>query len=290
MTTLTAIPTFPAIGSATFNADAYAWAVFMAGTHRTEINLIQYEISTNATTATTKAAEAVISAAGALASEVAAASSAGAAKWVSGTTYAVGVAAWSPIDRTIYRRIVAGAGTTDPSADTTNWASIHDSTTVKLTYTLDYALTQAANANKRIDVAQNYMVQTGTAQVTQTAVARDAVSQAAACWLVRANPTVTVTLPKAYPDTDYQVIVEVESAAPTSATTAAAQYAAYAGSVEVTSRATNSFVLTVTGAATTTNLRWKTLHPAATRNKTAFQEAYTYIYGTGHNPMTGVAI
>ena len=59
MTTLTAIPTFPAIGSATFNADAYAWAVFMAGTHRTEINLIQYEISTNATTATTKAAEAL---------------------------------------------------------------------------------------------------------------------------------------------------------------------------------------------------------------------------------------
>jgi hypothetical protein len=290
MTTLTAIPTFPPIGSASFNLDAYTWAVFMAGTHSTEINLIQAEFSANATTATTKAAEAAISAAGALASEIAAGVSAGAAKWVSGTTYSLGAAVWSPVDRTIYRRIVAGAGTTDPSSDTTNWASIHDSTTVKLTYALDYALTQAANANKRIDVAQNYMVQTGTAQVTQTAVARDAVSQAAACWLVRANPTVTVTLPKAYPDTDYQVIVEVESAAPTSATTAAAQYAAYAGEVEVTSRATNSFVITLTGSATTTNLRWKTLHPAATRNKTAFQEAYTYIYGTGHNPMTGVAI
>ena len=290
MTTLTAIPTFPPIGSASFNLDAYTWAVFMAGTHRTEINLIQAEVSANATTATTKAAEAVVSAAGALASEIAAGVSAGAAKWVSGTTYALGAAVWSPVDRTIYRRIVAGAGTTDPSADTTNWASIQDTNIAKILYSLDYALTQAANANKRIDVAQNYMVQTGTAQVTQTAVARDAVSQAAASWLVRANPTVTVTLPKAYPDTDYQVIVEVESAAPTSATTAAAQYAAYAGEVEVTSRATNSFVITLTGSATTTNLRWKTLHPAATRNKTAFQEAYTYIYGTGHNPMTGVAI
>ena len=290
MTTLTVYPTFPPIGSATFNLDAYNWAMFMAGTNRTEINLIQGEMSVNAATATTKAAEAVVSAAGALASEVAAGVSAGAAKWVSGTTYALGAAVWSPVDRTIYRRIVAGAGTTDPSSDATNWASIQDSTTAKLTYTLDYALTQAANANKRVDVAQNYMVQTGTAQVTQTAVAFDAVSQAAASWLVRANASVTVTLPKAYPDTDYQVIVEVESAAPTAATTAAAQYSAYAGAVHVTSRATNSFVLSITGAATTANLRWKTLHPAATRNKTAFQEAYTYIYGTGHNPMTGVAI
>lgn len=50
MTTLTAIPTFPPIGSATFNADAYAWAQFMAGTHRTEINLIQSEIQTNTNT------------------------------------------------------------------------------------------------------------------------------------------------------------------------------------------------------------------------------------------------
>ena len=288
--TIDALPTTPnSQNPTTFATDMDAFLAALV-LFRTQCNSLGTTANTNATTATTKAAEAAISAAGALASEVAAASSAGAAKWVSGTTYSLGAATWSPVDRTIYRRIVAGAGTTDPSSDTTNWASIHDSTTVKLTYALDYALTQAANANKRIDVAQNYMVQTGTAQVTQTAVARDAVSQAAACWLVRANPTVTVTLPKAYADTDYQVIVEVESAAPTSATTAAAQYAAYAGSVEVTSRATNSFVITLTGSATTTNLRWKTLHPAATRNKTAFQEAYTYIYGTGHNPMTGVAI
>lgn len=42
-------------------------------------------------------------------------------KWISGTTYALGDVAWSPIDFQAYRRKIAGAGTTDPSADTTNW-------------------------------------------------------------------------------------------------------------------------------------------------------------------------
>lgn len=45
-------------------------------------------------------------------------------KWVSGTTYAEGNVTWSPIDFLAYRRKLAGAGTTDPSADSTNWAAI----------------------------------------------------------------------------------------------------------------------------------------------------------------------
>lgn len=73
--------------------------------------------STSASTATTKAAEAVASAQSAN-------GAAGAAKWVSGTTYAEGDCVWSPIDYLSYRRKVAGAGTTDPSSDTTNWARI----------------------------------------------------------------------------------------------------------------------------------------------------------------------
>lgn len=48
----------------------------------------------------------------------------GAPLWVSGTTYPYGSVAWSPIDKRVYRRMVAGAGTTDPSADPTNWSSI----------------------------------------------------------------------------------------------------------------------------------------------------------------------
>jgi len=43
-------------------------------------------------------------------------------KWITGTTYGIGDLTWSPIDYQTYRRKTAGAGTTDPSADTTNWA------------------------------------------------------------------------------------------------------------------------------------------------------------------------
>jgi hypothetical protein len=41
--------------------------------------------------------------------------------WLSGTTYAIGDLRRSPIDYRIYKRITTGAGTTDPSADATNW-------------------------------------------------------------------------------------------------------------------------------------------------------------------------
>jgi hypothetical protein len=43
------------------------------------------------------------------------------AEWVSGATYARGDTAWSPISWLDYVRSVAGAGTTDPSADAANW-------------------------------------------------------------------------------------------------------------------------------------------------------------------------
>ena len=49
---------------------------------------------------------------------------ASAVAWVSGTTYAIGDARWSPITLQTYRRITAGAGTTDPSLDGTNWAQL----------------------------------------------------------------------------------------------------------------------------------------------------------------------
>ncbi len=53
-----------------------------------------------------------------------AAMSAGATVWVSGTTYAIGDTRYSPITNQIYRRKTAGAGTTDPSSDSTNWALV----------------------------------------------------------------------------------------------------------------------------------------------------------------------
>ncbi len=41
--------------------------------------------------------------------------------WVSGTTYAEGVNCYDPVDFLTYRRKVAGAGTTRPGLDATNW-------------------------------------------------------------------------------------------------------------------------------------------------------------------------
>lgn len=68
-----------------------------------------------ASTAYTNAVEAAASA-------ITAVANANAPLWVSGTTYTLGQCAWSPASRFVYRRVVAGAGATDPSADTTNWA------------------------------------------------------------------------------------------------------------------------------------------------------------------------
>ena len=50
-----------------------------------------------------------------------AAASNNAPKWVSGTTYTAGQIAWSPVNARIYKRLITGAGTIDPSADATNW-------------------------------------------------------------------------------------------------------------------------------------------------------------------------
>ena len=49
------------------------------------------------------------------------ATTAGAILWVSGTTYAIGNVRTSPLTALPYRRKTAGAGTTDPSLDGTNW-------------------------------------------------------------------------------------------------------------------------------------------------------------------------
>jgi hypothetical protein len=76
----------------------------------------------NAVAGAASAAAALVSQNAAAASAQAAAASAGASIWVSGTTYAIGDVRWSPTTRYTYRRITAGAGTTDPSADATNWA------------------------------------------------------------------------------------------------------------------------------------------------------------------------
>jgi hypothetical protein len=98
-------------------------------TFQTETNAVAANVAANATDAASNSTASAASAAAALASQTAAAASAqaaaasaGASIWVSGTTYTIGDARWSPLTRYVYRRITNGAGTTDPSADATNWA------------------------------------------------------------------------------------------------------------------------------------------------------------------------
>ncbi len=67
------------------------------------------------------ALEALASATAAATSASLAAGYAGASAWVSGATYGVGDKRWSLSNGFTYRRIVAGAGTTDPASDATNW-------------------------------------------------------------------------------------------------------------------------------------------------------------------------
>lgn len=122
--TITALPTAPARTqtSAVFitNADAFVAAlptmVTQENTWATQANTVAGEINTNAATASAAALSAAASAATAAATGVI---------WVSGTTYAIGDARWSPINYLTYRRRTAGAGTTDPSLDPTNWALLN---------------------------------------------------------------------------------------------------------------------------------------------------------------------
>ena len=66
----------------------------------------------------------------AAASAVDSALAAGAVAWVSGTAYPVGAARFSLANLRTYRRLVAGAGTTDPASDAANWLPVSVGATV----------------------------------------------------------------------------------------------------------------------------------------------------------------
>jgi len=122
---ITALPTPPSRQDpTTFNdrADAFLGALPQ---FQTEANALQVDVNAKQVTASAAAVSASTSATNALASENAAAATSNVVKWVSGTTYANGANVFSPITYYTYRRITAsGSGTTDPSADFTNWVQI----------------------------------------------------------------------------------------------------------------------------------------------------------------------
>ena len=129
MTTITTLPVAPSRADpSTFSTKADALLGALAG-FVSEANLVAGEVntnntssSTNATSATNSATSATNSALSASNSAAAAATNAGASIWVSGTTYAVGEARYSPTNIQVFRRIIAGAGTVDPFLDNVNWS------------------------------------------------------------------------------------------------------------------------------------------------------------------------
>lgn len=107
---ITALPTPPSRSdSANFatRGDAFLGALPQFAT---EANALAEEVNANAISASAGAA--------------AASAASGVTIWVSGTTYAVGDCRFSPSDYQTYRRKTAGAGTTDPAADSTNWVRL----------------------------------------------------------------------------------------------------------------------------------------------------------------------
>lgn len=111
---ITALPTPPSTSSpSTFAAQGDAFLAALP-LHTTETNTVSAVNYNNAVDAAASAASASANASLAFAA-------AGAALWVSGTSYALGAAVISPSSLLVYRRKVAGAGTTDPASDATNW-------------------------------------------------------------------------------------------------------------------------------------------------------------------------
>jgi hypothetical protein len=86
-----------------------------------DVNAQQVSAAAQVTLATTQANLSAAQATQSAASAAASAASSTASIWVSGTTYAIGNVRFSPVSFQSYRRKTAGAGTTDPSTDSTNW-------------------------------------------------------------------------------------------------------------------------------------------------------------------------
>ena len=127
ISTLPAPPSTASPADFDSRADAFLGALPTLRSEINNISTINYNntIATqdNLIQATFKAEIATAQASAASISAANAAASTGAAQWVSGTTYTIGTAVWFPITFAIYRRLTAGAGTTDPSADATNWGA-----------------------------------------------------------------------------------------------------------------------------------------------------------------------
>lgn len=102
---------------ATFSQYMDAWITWFSTVILTQLAAMIANAYANAADAFSSATTAQAAADGAIAASNVSA-------WVSGTTYAVGDVRFSLVNFRSYRRRTAGAGTTDPSLDPTNWADL----------------------------------------------------------------------------------------------------------------------------------------------------------------------
>jgi hypothetical protein len=119
---MTPLPTPPSRNDPTNFAargDAFLGAL---PTFQVEANALEVAVDADAVAAAASAASAASSVTAAQAAAAGAAAAANVTKWVSGTTYTEGAVVWSPINFLSYRRRTTGGGTTDPSADSANYA------------------------------------------------------------------------------------------------------------------------------------------------------------------------
>jgi hypothetical protein len=173
MSTITTLPTPPSRSNPTlFSERADALLAALPG-FVTETNTVAGEVNTNATTASTGASTATAQAAAAV-------SAVNCAKWVSGTSYTAGDVRWSPADQLAYRRLTTSAGTTDPSADPTNWKLISSSDLRVVSVRSSVTALSSTDRGKMI-------VFSGGATLTQTFAACSSLGSGWWCYIK--NPT-----------------------------------------------------------------------------------------------------
>lgn len=117
-TTIATLPDAPNPNNrSTFNSLAYPWSNALVP-WSTQVNNVAINVYSNA-------AEAYASAVAAEAQAQAAIAAVNSPKWVTGTNYAAGVTAWSPLNGRTYRtKIALNPSTVDPASDSANWFDI----------------------------------------------------------------------------------------------------------------------------------------------------------------------